>query len=675
MKRALVTLVLALATGAVVLPVYLTSAPAVHTMTRSPYVVASADGERRGCPLLLVTDPAGVHPLSAYLAEIARAEGWPCTRTATPDDLTPRALEAAAAVLLTRVSLDEAERQTVRDFVRGGGRLVAMRPDAALADVFGVQPIGGPVTGGDLRLDAAHPATAGLASGALPVHAAVDQYRLAGAQPVGWWHAGREAVTPSVAVASHVFGEGRAVLWAFDLGEQVALARQGDPARADQERDGLEGIRAVDLFADRLDLATLPVPYADEQQRLLGNLLAWELADHLPLPRVWYLPGHASAVLVATSDAHENIEATIDEVVGAFEARNGHVSIYYTPPSVTPWHRAVRRARWTAATLPLIGGLLRNPTSLPSPSRIADWTARGHDFSPHPDGLPSADAGLLQAVEAFSALGYPIDTATLRTHRILWHGWVDSAREQAARGVRMNLDFYQVGPAFERADGQWAWGHFTGSALPMRFVDEAGRVIDSYQQPTQFVDEHVLGPLGGFAGLSVDQSLDVLASLFPEDGDGRAVAIGAQFHVDPFAVGGDAANEARRLLEGALDLASRRGAPILSAGAWLAFVTARDETMIQDLVWDEAGRTLTFRVITAPPEPLRTSLLVPAAFRDGALTGVAVDGAPVSADIWSTGGALQRLVPLNTGEFVVRATYASGPTEDPGTAATTEVSP
>lgn len=49
----------------------------------------------------------------------------------------------------------------------------------------------------------------------------------------------------------------------------------------------------------------------------------------------------------------------------------------------------------------------------------------------------------------------------------------------------------------------------------------------------------------------------------------------------------------------------------------------------------------------------------------------ALGGTAVTADSWSAAGALQRLVPLDTGEFVVRATYAPGAAGDPGMATTT----
>jgi hypothetical protein len=38
-------------------------------------------------------------------------------------------------------------------------------------------------------------------------------------------------------------------------------------------RDGVEGVRAVDMFPGFIDLERIHLPQADEQQRLLVNLL------------------------------------------------------------------------------------------------------------------------------------------------------------------------------------------------------------------------------------------------------------------------------------------------------------------------------------------------------------------------------------------------------------------
>ena len=82
--------------------------------------------------------------------------------------------------------------------------------------------------------------------------------------------------------------------------------RQGNPAWAGQERDGDAGnvIRSDDMYfggaqADWVDLNKVAIPQADEQQRLLANLIEVVTGDAMPMPRFWYFPGVNKAVVVA----------------------------------------------------------------------------------------------------------------------------------------------------------------------------------------------------------------------------------------------------------------------------------------------------------------------------------------------------------------------------------------
>ena len=78
-------------------------------------------------------------------------------------------------------------------------------------------------------------------------------------------------------------GGGQAAAFTYDLARSVVYTRQGNPAWAGQKRDGTpNGIRPNDLFygakagdvqPDWVDLSKIDVPQADEQQRLLANLI------------------------------------------------------------------------------------------------------------------------------------------------------------------------------------------------------------------------------------------------------------------------------------------------------------------------------------------------------------------------------------------------------------------
>ena len=68
-------------------------------------------------------------------------------------------------------------------------------------------------------------------------------------------------------------------------------------------------IRSDDMFfgePDWVNLDKVSIPQADEQQRLLGNLVLHMNSDRKPLPRFWYFPKGLKAVVVMTGDDHSN---------------------------------------------------------------------------------------------------------------------------------------------------------------------------------------------------------------------------------------------------------------------------------------------------------------------------------------------------------------------------------
>ncbi|NJN98095.1 MAG: hypothetical protein HC875_30440, partial [Anaerolineales bacterium] len=429
--------------------------------------------------------------------EILRAEGLNCFQTATLATVDMTLLAQFDLVLLAEGTLDNAQAELLSGYVARGGRLIAMRPDARLAALFGLERLIGSVENGYLQVNAGQPVGQGINPRALQFHGPADNYRLAGAQAVAWLSDASDTPSEAPAVTLNVYGQGQAALWAFDLARSVAYTRQGNPAWANQERDELEGVRACDMFKDWVDLERVVIPQADEQQRLLINLLTALSQSAQPLPRLWYFPGSAPAMLIATGDSHMNIASPIEFVLAQVEKRGGHMSVYYTPPATDRWRSLARKARWWLTDLPVVGQALANSATLPTPSLIADWRNRGHEFTFHPYVEEGVEAGYRRYWQEFIAFDYGPISPTVRTHRILWQGWVETARVQAAHNLRMNVDYYHIGSVFQKPGGEWTSGHFTGSGLPMKFVDEQGRILNVFQQLTQLVDEHLLEGLGG----------------------------------------------------------------------------------------------------------------------------------------------------------------------------------
>ena len=137
-------------------------------------------------------------------------------------------------------------------------------------------------------------------------HGTADRWTLAGATPVATLYADAQTATSSPAVTLRSVGSsgGQAAAFGFDLARSVVYTRQGNPDWAGVERDfGIDQEnRSDDLFfgakpgdeqPDWVNLDKVAIPQADEQQRLLANLITGMTLDRMPLPRFWYLPARA----------------------------------------------------------------------------------------------------------------------------------------------------------------------------------------------------------------------------------------------------------------------------------------------------------------------------------------------------------------------------------------------
>jgi hypothetical protein len=603
--------------------------------------------------LVLITNQAAQPDFSPYLGEILRAEGVFSFQHIASERLDQATLVGADIALIGPGPLGAAQVPLLRDYVAQGGALVGFRPDPRLSEIFGVRDLGAETLGDYLRGRADAPELAGFEAEPLQVHVPYARLRPAGARVLA------VSASGDPLLSWHQFGAGTSILWAYDLARNIALTRQGNPYWADQERDGMPGVRASDLFQGWIDLERIGVPQADEQQRLLVALLEQLAAGGAPLPRLWYFPGGAPALLVATGDAHGSRVSHIERVLGAVERHGGSASIYYTPPETDMLGSLTRRSRWALANLPGVGGRLAGSDPLPSPAQVTAWRARGHEFGMH----PYVEAGLEEGYNAywneFIKYGYGPLPPTVRTHRILWHGWVENARVQARYGLRMNLDHYHSGPVVRHADGRWAHGYLSGSGLPMRFVSAEGALLSVYQQPTHLVDEHLMDVFGtGFeVGLEGAAAAAVSIAQIAESVRRYPAALGLQCHVDPFLLGGTRAEHVGRWLDETLAYAAEQSVPALSAERWLAFTEARAAAQSVQQHWDNTRGLLTLELELPATTPGEIMLMLPAQHGQAKLRQLSLGDQPAPERRLSLAGRHYGAVAVHGGRQTVTAVY------------------
>ncbi|WP_280948503.1 Ig-like domain-containing protein [Methylobacterium tarhaniae] len=576
------------------------------TVATAPKLPASS-----GAPVLVAVGDR--NPLGPYYAEILRAEGLNLFSVVALEDLTPERLARAALVLVTE-SPGQALAERLSAWVQEGGNLIAFRPEGAWLPLFGLAPAGKaaaePVADRYLQVDAEAPAARGIVRQAMQFHGAASRYALEDATILARLSTGTETL-PWPAVSVRRAGQGQAAAFAFDLATSVVRLRQGNPAFAGQERDGLPPRRPNDLFfPDYLDLSRVAIPQADEQQRLLANLIVTMSAERLPLPRVWYLPDERRAALIMAGDDHATRHGTLD----AYKRL-----VAESPLDCRP--EAWDCARATSYVTP--------DTRL-AVEQAQAYAALGFETAIHVDtGCRDVDAAALglalsrQAGGIGRQLGLPAQT-THRLHCVAWNGWADTAKIERAVGIRLDLGYYYW-------PGSWIRrrpGFMNGSGFPMRFADLDGRILDIYQAASHLVNENGVDQARGIAAM-LDRALG------PEQFFG---AFGTHYdYTDGY-------------FDRLVTAARERGVAMISSAQMLRWLDRREATRFEALAWN--GHDLTFRA-RLEDGPERVTGMLPVSALSHRLAAITRGGQRVPFRIETIKGLDYALFELEAGSYAV----------------------
>ena len=266
-------------------------------------------------PQVLIVGSAA-NPFGSYLGEILRNEGLDAFTTIDASLLSSSVLSSFDVVLLGQTALTAGQVSALNSWVNGGGNLIAMRPDKQLAGLLGLTDAGTTFTNTYMKVDGTTTAGSGITNSTpMQFHGTADRYALNGAPAIASLYSNATTATanPAVSLRSVGTGGGQAAAFTYDLARSVVYTRQGNPAWAGQERDGIVAVRPDDMFfgakagdvqPDWLDTNKIAVPQADEQQRLLVNLITLMERDRMPVPHFWYLPRGEKAAVVLSGDDH-----------------------------------------------------------------------------------------------------------------------------------------------------------------------------------------------------------------------------------------------------------------------------------------------------------------------------------------------------------------------------------
>jgi hypothetical protein len=591
-----------------------------------------------GGPILVVTDPGD--RFGTYYAEILRAEGLNEFAVKSTAELSSATLASYQVVLLARTSLSAGQASVLDGWVQGGGNLIAMRPDAQLAGLLGLGADTGDLAETYIKVNTGSPPGAGITGETMQFHGTADRWSVAGAATVATLYSDADTATSFPAVTLRNVGSagGQAAAFTYDLAHSVVATRQGDVELAGSEHDGqLEAKRSDELFwpGGFLDLDKVAIPQADEQQRLLANLITQMSLDRTPLPRFWYLPRGEKAAVVLTGDDHALTNGTAGQfnryldyspqgcVVALWQCVRSTSYIFPAATLSDEDAKAFEDQGFEIALHPRVSGARTGP------QECNDFTSAV--------GLNADLTGQLDAwTDKWPSLAAPV---TSRTHCVVWSDWSSVPEVEFQHGIRLDTNYYYWPGGFVGNRP----GMFTGSGFPMRFTDRNGSMIDVYQATTQLTDE---------SGQDIPVEFDELLNkaLGPE---GYYGVFTANMHTDlADHTGADA------IVEESLG----RSVPVVSAKQMLNWVDGRNDSSLQNVSF--GGGLLRFSVVRAGGA-LGLETMVPASSSAGEVTQVVRDGAPVTVTRRTIKGIDYATFDSSSGDYVVA--YGGATIPPPGT--------
>jgi len=544
-----------------------------------------------GGPILVVTTASD--SFGKYYAEILRTEGFNEFAMADISTVNATTLAAYDVVILAQMTLTSAQVTMLTDWATAGGNLIAMRPNAQLADLLGVTASGTTLSNGYLLVDTSQAPGNGIVNQTLQFHGAADRYTVTSASSLATLYTNATTATTNPAVTLRSVGTngGQAAAFTYDLATSIVYTRQGNPAWATQERDGFSPIRSDDKFfgnasgdpqADWIDFDKIAIPQADEQQRLLANLILEMNRDKKPLPRFWYFPRGKKAVVIMTGDDHGN-----NGTQGRFDQFK---SMSPAGCSVANWE-CIRGTSYIYPNTPLTN------------AQAAAYNADGFEVGLHvntncADFTPASlrtfyTQQIGDFTTKYSSIPAPI---TQRHHCIAWSDWVTGAIVQLENAIRFDTSYYFWPPG-------WVLnrpGFFSGSGMPMRFVNLDGSMIDVYHAASQMTDE---------SGQTYPFTIDTLLDR----------ALGAEGYYGAYTI--NAHTDVSQIPEATttVNSALARSVPVVSSKQMLDWLDGRNSSSFGSPAWNNGSLSFT---VTAGAGANGLQAMLPVNSATGVLVGL-----------------------------------------------------
>jgi len=586
-------------------------------------------------PILLLTSVSSGNKFAEYCGIILGAEGFSLSSYDIAE-ATALTLSRHNVIILGEMQLTPADITMLSNWVAAGGNLIAMRPDKQLASLLGISDAAAVRSEAYLKVDTSREPGAGIVGATIQYHGTADLYTLEdGTQQVATIYSGptETEVTPNPAVTLRSVGTngGQAAAFAFDLAKSIIYTRQGNPAWAGQDRDGIPPIRTNDLFfggsePDWVNLDKIAIPQADELQRLFANMILSMSADRSPIPRFWYLPNMKKAAIMMTGDDH----GTPNGTQTVFDMLNAASPLGCSRDN---WE-CYRATSWVY------------PESGLTNDQARDYFNQGFEVGAHittncenwtPETL---SASIIASQNAFRTKYVDVDnTRTNRTHCGVWTDWATHPKAELNRSISLDASYYYWPP-------QWVQnrpGFMTGSGFPMRYADLDGSRITVYQAATHLSNETGASPE------SINSLLDK--------------ALGDEGYYGVFGVGYDYTDQFASTI---LDIARERNISLISAQQLLTWLVAKSLSSFNSQVINptDSGFNVEFS-INVSSSAHNLMAMIPYEALGGRVTSIKKGDFPsqfpVEFTVETIKGRSYAVFPAVDGSIGITATYTTNP--------------
>jgi hypothetical protein len=441
--------------------------------------VISCSGKIQTPPLLILATDTD---FGSYTAEILKTEGFNeiVIDSLSGEKVSTSYLTKFDIVVLAESKINPLMLNLVREYVKKGGKLIALHPDPELAELFGVIPLGKNITGGYIRIDTTMEQGKGLSSRLLQFHGNADVYSLKGARSLASLVYNKVSGESYPAVVTYNYMKGKTLAFLYNLPQSIVLSRQGNPLNAGIEKDGIPGLRGMDLFTDGwLDTSNSTINQADEQMVFLSHCIEKMMSDTRPLPRFWYFPDTLKCLVTLTNDGEYKSENDFEPQFRDVDSMGAKMSLY------------------------ILG------VDKVSRGWVQKWTAKGFEIAGHPDDTKEAGNPTWSRMDSVItnrkkeiAASYGLPMRTNVNHWFVWCGrdaegkqeFAAEAKLEEKNGIGMDVNYAHYDIKSNQAEHFLGplgtnQGNFNGSGLVMKFADSRGKRINVYQHLNAVYDQ------------------------------------------------------------------------------------------------------------------------------------------------------------------------------------------